>query len=213
MHGLPLSSPPLPQAHSKIKISAPCAILSTRCNFVSASSVGSAIARMQPRSTHKPERLVPIQSEKSMIFTNGNIAHGATLNIEYAIGSGKQVVDNEVKATDDAEVAEDTKAADAAKAADEARAAAAAAFVAKAADAGSWMLLKNGRLGLELPAHKSGRKIFLSTDGHTRLCEVCARLFKPAPIPRLRCFHSRLCLLCSTAKQHRRSRREPRACE
>ena len=47
-------------------------------------------------------------------------------------------------------------------------------LINRSADPSAWVVLKSGRLGLELPPHRSGKRVFLSTNGHTRLCEASA---------------------------------------
>ena len=40
-----------------------------------------------------------------------------------------------------------------------------------ASEPSHWAVLPSGRLGLPLPKRKCGKQTYLSTDGHTRLCE------------------------------------------
>lgn len=54
------------------------------------------------------------------------------------------------------------------------------ALLARGLIPSEWKVLPNGRLGLPLAPHRSGREVFLSTDGHTRLCshgETTAGIF------------------------------------
>ena len=43
-------------------------------------------------------------------------------------------------------------------------------IIDRASHAGNWKVLSNGRLGLPLPLHRTGRQIYLATDGVSRLC-------------------------------------------